>query len=296
MHRNDYIKESHGIVREIVRYEGNVYHLIRNRFGEDGEELRSWKFYPHYHEAMEVMIFMGEYSELLCDGHTYRAESGEVLVVPPGSIHDVTFWSRGYFEWTTIQIDYKHISDLIGNKPLAVPPRVVISRLDEIHRLIREFYFYSHRGETYKDVREKFNDLHVLARLLALLLEQGSEEYRLPDSSLVSIQKIIDYCYENYHKDLNLDELSALSSLSKYYMCRLFKKTTGVTIMNYLNLIKIEEAKKMLKSQGKNITETCFDCGFSSTSYFIELFKKHTGITPKQWLKSAGSASQRKSL
>ncbi len=292
MHKNDYIRDSHGVVREVVHYEGAVYHLIQNSFLNEWGPEQPWKFYPHYHEAMEIMAYRGDYAELLCDGKTYEVRNKEIMVVPPGSIHDVTFWTRDLFEWVTIQIDFKHISDLIGNKPLFVPQRINGEHVQEIYGLIKELYFYNSREEAYHSPAEKFQDLHILSRLLSLLLKQGSEEYLRPGAAIVSVQKIIDYCYDNFHKGINLDELSSVCHLSKYHMCRIFKKTTGLTITNYMNIIKVEEAGKMLRDQGKNITETCFDCGFSSVSYFIEIFKRNTGYTPKQWLSNVSGMTK----
>ncbi|MGL5479384.1 MAG: helix-turn-helix domain-containing protein, partial [Clostridium sp.] len=70
-------------------------------------------------------------------------------------------------------------------------------------------------------------------------------------------------------------------NLSPSYFSRLFKKETGKTVISYINEEKIEKAKELLKNTYLPIINISLDLGFDDCGYFIRVFKKATGVTPK---------------
>ncbi|MCI6732887.1 MAG: AraC family transcriptional regulator, partial [Lachnospiraceae bacterium] len=62
-----------------------------------------------------------------------------------------------------------------------------------------------------------------------------------------------------------------------------FKKISGVSPVNYLIQLRIEQAKRMLKESNLTILEISMECGFNNTSYFIRQFRKYTGKTPREY-------------
>ncbi len=97
-----------------------------------------------------------------------------------------------------------------------------------------------------------------------------------------TVQDIMNYMEKNLLEPISLNTLAEIFSLSKYYLCHTFKKETGTTICNYLQLLRISRAKSLL-CNGKNVTEACELSGFANYSNFITTFKKHTGYTPKKY-------------
>ncbi len=97
-----------------------------------------------------------------------------------------------------------------------------------------------------------------------------------------TVQDIMNYMEGHLTDTITLDSLAQIFSLSKYYICHIFKAETGTTIINYLLLLRISRAKQLL-CDGKNVTETCYLSGFGNYSNFITTFKKHTGYTPKKY-------------
>lgn len=96
------------------------------------------------------------------------------------------------------------------------------------------------------------------------------------------VQDIMNYIEEHLLETVSLDSLAERFSLSKYYLCHIFKEETGTTIFHYLLLLRISRAKSLL-CNGKNVTETCELSGFTNYSNFITTFKRHTGYTPKRY-------------
>lgn len=93
----------------------------------------------------------------------------------------------------------------------------------------------------------------------------------------------LDYIYDNLHTKISLEDLAVLTYLSPAYLSRLFHKEVGTTISRYIAEKRIESAKNLLKFSEYSFTEISNYLCFSSESHFIQVFKKHTGYTPKHF-------------
>ena len=88
---------------------------------------------------------------------------------------------------------------------------------------------------------------------------------------------------EKLTEDLTVGNIAEDMGMSMYYMCHLFKKTTGITIMDYKNELRIARAKDFLACSDKKITDIALECGFSSASYFTERFRLRYGAPPHRF-------------
>lgn len=91
----------------------------------------------------------------------------------------------------------------------------------------------------------------------------------------------LKYLRENIDQVVTINEIAAQLNMSASNLISLFKKKTSMTPKEYQNLLKLKKSKAALKH--KNVTEVCYDLGFENVSYFIKLFKKYYGETPKQF-------------
>ncbi len=101
------------------------------------------------------------------------------------------------------------------------------------------------------------------------------------------IRKCVSFIDKNLHSKITLEELAEISGLSKDYLSQLFKKTTGITITEYIMKKRLNSAKQLL-DRNVSISDTAYALGFCSESYFISCFKKKYGITPKEYIKNKG--------
>lgn len=95
----------------------------------------------------------------------------------------------------------------------------------------------------------------------------------------------IDYINLHLHQKLSLDEISDAIGLSKTYLCKLFKQETGYTINNYILKLKIDAVSNMLIYTEHSEISLANYFSFSSLSHFINVFKSHIGLTPKEYRK-----------
>lgn len=97
------------------------------------------------------------------------------------------------------------------------------------------------------------------------------------------IQHVIEYIHNNLNEKIQLKTLSEQAGMSNTSFYRYFKRELGMSPIEFVLNEKIKCAKKLLRDQQLHINEVGYLAGFEDCNYFIRLFKKHEGITPKQY-------------
>ncbi|MEO5944594.1 MAG: helix-turn-helix domain-containing protein [Ferruginibacter sp.] len=97
------------------------------------------------------------------------------------------------------------------------------------------------------------------------------------DKEILKAQQFIE---KNIQERITIDELAELTAMSRRSFERRFKLATGNSVLEYIQRIKIEAAKRQFETSRKNINEVMYDVGYTDTKAFRDLFKKITGLTP----------------
>jgi len=157
-------------------------------------------------------------------------------------------------------------------------------------------------GATKSDVGhqlEQIVDLDPLDRILYLLkvLKQLSlsDEYEVLNVEKMSIEvsiqendrinKVYNYVRENFKRNITLDEVSDQIGMTVPSFCRYFKKMSRKTFTQFVNEYRIVHSIKLLSEEKSNITDICFESGFTNFSHFNKTFKKITGKSPSAYRK-----------
>ena len=121
----------------------------------------------------------------------------------------------------------------------------------------------------------------ILTEILALARKLAGQE----ESVHPAIERMKQWISDHLTEELSLLEMARDCGMSRYYMCHLFKKHTGTTIVNYRNELRLTEAKRQLIGTEAKIADVATACGFASVSYFTELFVKSENVTPTAYRK-----------
>ena len=146
-------------------------------------------------------------------------------------------------------------------------------------------------GEIFSEKEEKKNGYDMVIKgdvykLLAHLM-RGYETVRLSDRENINyitkqqrLSELLKYIEENIASGLTTANLAEQCYLSEYYFCRFFKKETGFSVTEYINKMRVEKAKVLLKNSYLSLAGIAQQVGFSDLNYFCRIFKKYTGKTP----------------
>jgi AraC-like DNA-binding protein len=99
------------------------------------------------------------------------------------------------------------------------------------------------------------------------------------------IDRIYQFTFENFHRDIKLEETASFINLSKEAFCRYFKQKTGKTYVQFLTEVRIGNACKLLMQNDMTVLEVCYACGYNYPSNFYRQFKAVKGITPMDYRK-----------
>jgi transcriptional regulator GlxA family with amidase domain len=94
------------------------------------------------------------------------------------------------------------------------------------------------------------------------------------------VKKAQEFIENNFQEKITVDQLASMFALGRRNLERRFKKATANTVVEYIQRVKIEAAKKSLENSRKNINEVMFDVGYADTKAFRTTFKKITGLSP----------------
>lgn len=135
-----------------------------------------------------------------------------------------------------------------------------------------------------KDVIADLTLQEMLIQIIQLQTQKSLENNTFSESNS-SLLPIISYIKANIQSSINMKNLSDVANMSITAFHRFFKKELGITPVEFIAQEKIKMAKTLLSEPNIHINEVSYELGYEDSNYFIRLFKKHEGITPKQYQK-----------
>jgi YesN/AraC family two-component response regulator len=104
-----------------------------------------------------------------------------------------------------------------------------------------------------------------------------------PEKSSRIVKNAAEYISQNFSEDITLATVADHLHVNTSYLSTLFRQVTGMTFKEHLNRVRIEEAARLLSNTDYPVMEIAIACGYKDQSYFTKVFKKLTGLTPKQY-------------
>ncbi len=235
----------------------------------------------HSHEGIyEILYMLQGDSSFWVEGTSYRMQRGDLVIARSDEMHLMRHRSRCVYERLVINVnkeyfllnncqDYLKVFDM---RPVGVGNHFSAEALREggvtgILERLEEYLVLGEKPLIQSALTELLYHLNTLSDRDGL--ERGGV-----------VHDIVMYINENITQPLTLDLLSEQFYISKYYMCRQFKKRIGMSIAKYITHKRIMLVRE-LYSSGKNLTEACIDAGFGDYSSFYVAYKKLTGTSPR---------------
>lgn len=154
----------------------------------------------------------------------------------------------------------------------------------EIEELYEKMYLlYQMKTYGYQELLRAYL-MELLVKIFILYRQSESSENREREKTY--FDNVILFMKEHYKQDIKLDDLAAMAFLSRNYFCSSFKECTGVTVLEFIQKRRIEEACHLLKNKNRKLIEVAEAVGYRDLKFFSKVFKKITGKTPSEYRKS----------
>ncbi|WP_242856089.1 helix-turn-helix transcriptional regulator [Ruminiclostridium josui] len=129
---------------------------------------------------------------------------------------------------------------------------------------------------------DKAEELNSLLEEVSLKIASKVKSFNNKSIKLI-LRKAIDYIQDHYNEQVTLNEVAENIYVSTFYISRMFKKELGKSFVDYLNDVRIDKAKELLKDVRYKTYEVAEKVGISDPHYFSKLFKKYSGMTPSEY-------------
>lgn len=162
---------------------------------------------------------------------------------------------------------------------------IVDMKSTKLNMLVKEFMYESQNRHASKEIVLDNLASLVTHEIVRTILAYDAPPTHVSDNQ--AINEVIRHINTNYEQHITLEELAALSNLSKSHFTKVFSESMKLTPMEYLKTIRLQNAKKMLLSNHLSVTQVSQQCGFNSSSYFTKSFKEAFNETPKEFAQRA---------
>lgn len=211
---------------------------------------------------------------------SYIVEKGWGIFLPPDTPHE--YWSEdSLWEVNFLGFSGKLADFLLKEGKISEPGIYHPENPKEIIKLENEIYRCHQKNNSTKD--EEISRI-LYGIILQILSIESSSIGNSGINENLKLKNAISFMEENYPKDIALNDIASHAGLSKEYLCSIFKKTMKKTVVEYLTEIRLIHARIFLMQfPEKKIYEIAKMCGFEDSSYFCAVFKKSTGLSPKEY-------------
>lgn len=238
-------------------------------------------FVLHWHDCMELIRVRKGVLELHLDEQTTCSVlPGEVAVIAPrqahqgiagpsGVVYDVFMFMVADF-LNAAPVAHKLLSALAECRVSFVPKIALpelAKQLDALNAAAQETPLAS---------------VGMVYQVLSLLMRYGRPVEKQRNPSDERFEAVIDYVAGHYAEPMSTSSLSERFGYDESYFCRRFKRSTGLTLMKYVEILRLESAQRALRHTDAPIGEIALQCGFADACYFSSRYRRHFGVKPSQ--------------
>ena len=236
----------------------------------------------HCHDTYEVLYIVSGSGEYIVEGTTYEIKPGTVMLIRPFVYHSVRLdltkpYERYVINFSTVGL----VSDAVAMLERTLndedgaggryfcPGALSPDTLNIFERFENAVSMQLANRGTYGKT--------LLSELIVLLSISSGERMHQDDEELGA--RVIRYLNLNIEKNITLDKLAKVFFVSKYYLCRAFKKHNGISVHGYINQKRVMYAKQLIEA-GEPASVAAYRVGFGDYSSFYRAYVKYVGTSP----------------
>ncbi|MEK5397982.1 AraC family transcriptional regulator [Paenibacillus sp. FSL K6-2859] len=267
-----------------VFYESTLFEISRKK------QLYTSMPSRHYHDAYEILyLISGDFYYFIGD-RTYQVAGGTLLFMDIHEMHKLVNSGCNMYERVTLLFKKEFLQHFCTGGQCEELLELFKSDYRALKMTGKDQYFIEQlfqkmiqEGKKQDRGYEQYQQI-ILVELLLYLNRKLFDSRVAPmlesNRTHKKVLDIVNYVNQHYMEPLKLCEISRQFDISSSYLCRTFKEATGFSFIEYINNIRIKEARDLLVGSSFNVTEIAGMVGFDNISHFGRTFKLMMGISP----------------
>lgn len=255
-----------------------------------GYDMRTF----HVHKKYELYYQVDGTRRYFINDSAYLVNAGYLVLIGPDEVHKTGSVENAAHTRYVVNFGREYFAPMAGAMPavnLFAGFETGVHVLNVPSRARTQFEWLL--AQVYQS-REDRSDTAAALRLvqmtqLMLMTGQFAAEARTePDKARIvnhTVEELQRYVASHYKEDLSLTSIAGHFYMSPFYVSRLFKRTTDLSLVEYINSVRVLAAKRLLETTALHIPEVAEAAGFSTTAHFSRVFKESTGLAPQQYRK-----------
>lgn len=255
----------------------------------------------HFHHLCELVWIEESYGKRVVGDNVDNFTNGDLVLMSPNLPHiwqndPIFFHKKKGFRSKATVIYFPE--DIIKN--LSDESDVVKPVQDLFKKASRGMQFYGDTNKKVAAILQAINQTTGLQKIIHLLniieILASSKEYELlasvsykneyDEKDASRIASVYQFLIHNFHRNITLQEVAAVSNMSPTAFCRFFKSRTQKSFVEFLNELRIGHAVKLLQNEEYSIADACYESGYNNLANFNKFFKAVKGKTPSEYRKS----------
>ena len=237
--------------------------------------------YPisHWHNFYEFIFYKNCKGSCVINGRSYEIGDNCLFLVTPKDFHKISTENiEGSYS-----INVSFTSSVLDKRLLAeleFTPRAVYNINPLFEKIIENIFLaFNSPDSVLKNIKLK----GLLNSAIVDILTLGKKAKKDTNHISPHVQKAITYIVENPSEEITLHSMAKSLNIVPDYFSKLFHDSVGTTFKDYLNIVRIDYAKRLLEESELSVTDVGLESGYNSTAHFFRVFKKYTLTTPYKY-------------
>lgn len=251
---------------------------------------------PSHEVHSEIEVYYLTHGERLyfVENRTYHLKTGSVMFISSNRIHKTSAYGDEPHERMLLEVNPAFIEEcgrqfsglsfryLLSRSSLLIGPENPCSAA--IRQLFEEIRVLEAERPVGYEAEICCNTLKIFLQL-ERSSSRGLDESVVLTSTNQKIYEIADYMSQHMDSIASLEELAQHFFISKYYLCHKFREVTGLSVIAFLNMIRVQRAKVLLSENNLSVAQIAVATGCTSVARFTEIFRRLEGVTPHEYRK-----------
>ena len=261
-----------------IRGTAKLLNVASAKYGGD------WHSVPHTHNHMELFYIVGGKGQFLIQDQLYPVNVNNLVIINPNVIHTEVSLNAQPLEYIVLGIEGIELKtgDSAGGQFSILDQFESVEISGCLRNILRETEL---KSTGYEDVCQAYMEILIIRLMRNIALDIPSEPPAVSTNrQCAAVRRYIDL---HFKEPLTLELLAEEGHMNKYYLSHAFKREYGISPINYMISRRTEESKYLLAETDLSMSQIAQLLGFSSLSYFSQVFRKTQGLTPMEYRQNA---------